>query len=255
MKERTQNSTRNIRRWLIAAVVIAVLGTLFWGIRWATFARPALPESVAALESDDLVTVTRDPWLTFSPEQNSSNTGFIFYPGGRIDPQGYAVLMHNIAAEGYLVVIPEMPINMAVFNPNIADEIMAYYPDIDHWAIGGHSIGGTMAAQYTDSHRESIAGLVIWASYPAGNSELADSNIPVVSIYGSLDPRVNDNSIADNKYLLPADTRYVRIEGGDHHQFGAYEIKPENDLATIPLADQQEQIIQATLAILQAISL
>ena len=33
--------------------------------------------------------------------------------------------------------------------------------------IGGHSVGGTMAAQYIKSHPDLIAGLVIWASYLA----------------------------------------------------------------------------------------
>ncbi len=70
--------------------------------------------------------------------------------------------MHSIAAEGYLVVIPEMPINMAAFKPNLADEIISAYPEIAHWVIGGHSVGGTMAAQYTKNHPGQIEGLIIW---------------------------------------------------------------------------------------------
>jgi len=53
------------------------------------------------------------------------NTGFIFHPGGRIDPRSYASLMQTIAAEGYLVVVPEMPLNTAAFHPNVADEVIA----------------------------------------------------------------------------------------------------------------------------------
>ena len=107
-----------------------------------------------------------------------------------------------------------------------------------------------MAAQYAYNHRDVIDGLVIWASYPANSSDLSGTGIPVVSIYGSQDPGVNDDSIAERKHLLPEDASYVRIEGGDHHQFGAYEIKPENDHASISRPSQHEQIIQATLAIL-----
>ena len=128
-----------IRKWSLLVFAVVIIGALIWGIQWATYARPPLPEAIAALESDDLVTVTQEPWLTFSPTQNMSNTGFIFYPGGRVDPRAYASLMNTIASEGYLVIVPEMPINMAVFNANIADEIIAYYPYIDHWVIGGHS--------------------------------------------------------------------------------------------------------------------
>jgi len=254
MKHSSQNPTNKIRRWLLAAIVVVFIGILFWGIRWATFARPPLPEAVEALGSDDLVHVIQDPWLTFIPRSDPLKTGFIFYPGGRIDPQAYASLMHEIASEGYLVVVPEMPVNMAVFNPNIADEITAYYPEIQNWVIGGHSVGGTMAAQYTGKHPEIIDGLVIWASYPADNTDISDLDIPVVSIYGSRELRVNDASVGERKHLLPEDTLYIRIEGGDHHQFGSYEINPKDHLATTSRASQHEQIIQATLEILRAIS-
>ncbi|MCP4422373.1 MAG: alpha/beta hydrolase [Chloroflexi bacterium] len=239
-------------RWLSIVMLVVIIGISLWGIKWATFARPPLPEAVAALESDNLVEVMQEPWLSFMPAQVEPMTGFIFYPGGRINPQGYALLMKTIATEGYLVVVPEMPINMAVFDPNVADEIIAHYPDIDRWVIGGHSIGGTMAAQYTNTHRESIDGLTIWASYPA--ADLSDFDRPVASIYGSNDPGVNDSSVAERQYLLPEDTRYIQIDGGDHHQFGSYEIKPEEHHATINQASQQEQIIEATLEILEAAS-
>jgi len=251
MKKQNQFSAKKIIKWLLAA---AIIGFLIWGVSWATYARPPLPDAVEALRSDGLVEVVEEPWLTFSPTQSTPKTGFIFYPGGRVDPKGYAPLLRPIAAEGYLVIVPEMPINMAVFKPNRADEIITHYPDITRWLIGGHSVGGTMAAQYTDQHLDVINGLVIWASYPAESANLSNYDGPVFSIYGSMDPGVNDESIAGRIHLLPEDTQYVRIEGGDHHQFGSYEIKPENDHAEISRGSQHEQIIQATLEILQAIS-
>lgn len=247
---KTQPKPEKKRRWLWVATAVILIGLLLVGINWATYARPPLPAAVAALESNVLVEVAQDPWLTFTPAQTVPTTGFIFYPGGRIDPQGYAPLMQAIAAEGYQIVVPEMPINMAVFQPNIADEIMAAYPEIDQWAIGGHSVGGTMAAQYTHEHPELIDGLVIWASYPADNADLSDFNLPVALIYGSLDPRVNADAVMARQHLLPPDTVYTQIEGGDHHQFGAYKIEPEEHFATIAADDQQQQIIQATLNLL-----
>ena len=254
MKQHSRYLTNKMRRWVVTALMVVIVGIVLWGLRWATYARPPLPKAVEALESDSLVDVTQESWLTFSPTQDAPTTGFIFYPGGRIDPQGYAILMHTIAADGYLVVVPEMPINMAVFNPNIADEIIAYYPGISQWVIGGHSIGGTMAAQYTDKHPEIIDGLAIWASYPTVSTDISDLDIPVVSIYGSRELRVNDTSVGERKHLLPEDTLYIRIEGGDHHQFGSYEINPEDYLATTSRASQHQQIIQATVAVLRVIS-
>ena len=70
------------------------------------------------------------------------------------------------------------------YNSNIADEIIAAHPEIAHWVIGGHSVGGTAAALYTAAHPERIAGLAIWSSYPADSSDLSNLNIPVVLMYG-----------------------------------------------------------------------
>ncbi|MBN1486616.1 MAG: alpha/beta hydrolase [Anaerolineae bacterium] len=249
----TYSKLNKKRVWLFSILlVMAVIS--FFGIRWATYTRPPLPDAVAALENDAQVAVTYQPWLTFTPLQNPPDTGFIFYPGGRIDPRGYASLMRVIANENYLVVVPKMPINMAAFNPNIAEEIMATYPDIEHWVISGHSVGGAMAAQYTYKHSEKIDGLAIWASYPPGYADLSGLELPVVLIYGSRETTVTDSSVAERQHLLPPDTVYVRIEGGDHHQFGSYLIQPEEDLATIERSSQHEQILEPTLKLLEAVA-
>jgi predicted esterase len=244
--------TRKQMGLLILLLLVAALG--FLGIQWLTAERRPQPEAVEALRSDGLVKVTQEPWLTFTPAEDIPNTGFIFYPGGRIDPRGYAPLLRAIASEGYLVIVPEMPLNIAAFHPHLADEIIAHYPDIVRWVIGGHSVGGTMAAQYTSTHRESIDGLVIWASYPADNADLSGFDLPVALIYGSRDPRVNDSSVMERQHLLPDDTVYIRIDGGDHHQFGTYEINPEDHHATISRDSQQQQIIQATSSLLVSVS-
>ena len=238
--------------WGFIGIILASI--CIWGVQWATYARPPLQEAIEALESHGLVTVTQEPWLTFTPADNKRKTGFIFYPGGRIDPRGYASLMHTIASEGYLVIVPKMPINMAVFDPNIANEIIDQHPEIKHWVIGGHSIGGVMAAQYTDKNPEMIEGLAFWASYPANSTDISDLNIPVVSVYGSREVTVTVASVGERAHLLPEDTVYIRIEGGDHHQFGSYEINPKDHLATTSRVSQHQQIIEVTLAMLSEVS-
>ncbi len=231
---------------------IALIGFLAWGMQWATYARPPLPEAVAATRSDGLVTVTDTPWLTFTPVQ-AADTGFIFYPGGRIDPRGYSNLMRAIAEKGYLVVVPTMPVNMAIFNSNIADEIIGAHPGIAHWVIGGHSVGGTAAALYTSTHPTQIAGLAIWSSYPADNSDLSSLNIPVILMYGGNEIGVTDESVGTRKQLLPPNTKYIKIDGGDHHQFGSYLLTTEENLATVSRVEQHAQILSAMLALLQSV--
>lgn len=242
------------KKILWGIITLAAVMLFIWGFQWATFARPPLPEAVQALTGNEFVQVTREPWLTMEPVQSDPTTGFIFYPGGRIDPRGYAPLLQSIAAEGYLVVVPEMPLNMAPFDMNVADDIRAHFPDISNWVIGGHSVGGTMAAQYADGHREAIAGLIIWASYPSDSADLSDTELPTTLIFGELDPRVNNLSVSERKHLLPERTEYVQIERGGHHQFGSYEVEPEEQQAAIPRSVQQTQIVRATLDLLDAVS-
>ena len=240
----------DLKKWGKLGLALVILGAASWGYQWAAYARPPLPQAIEALQSDSLVTVSEDPWLSFFPTHAAPETGFIFYPGGRVDPRGYAPLMRALAAEGYLVIIPEMPLNMAPFDANAADEIRAYYPEIKRWVMGGHSVGGTMAAQYTFNHPGKISGLVFWASYPADSADLSGRQLPVSVIYGSLDPSVNADILAERIPLFPPQTIYVQIEGGDHHQFGAYEINPDEHFAAIGLTGQHQQIIEATLALL-----
>jgi predicted esterase len=239
--------------WLLILLLLLAAVTVV-GIQLLTREREPLPEAIEALASDEQVQVEHEPWLTFAPTEDTRETGFIFYPGGRIDPKGYAPLMKAIASQSYLVVVPEMPLNIAAFRPSIADEIVAAHPEIDRWVISGHSVGGAMAAQYTHTHGENIAGLVIWASYPPDKADLSGLEIPVMLIYGSRETRVTDNSVAERQHLLPAATVFVRIEGGDHHQFGSYEIDPKDRLATISRDSQQQQILQATLTLLESVS-
>ena len=242
-------SAKMILKLVLLGIVLVVVG---FGVNYLSYERQPLPEAVAALESDDMVTVTRKPWLTFSPNDSVPTTGFIFYPGGRISYLGYSDMMRTIAENGYLVVVPKMPLNIAFTAPNVADEIIATHPAITHWMIAGHSVGGTFAVQYTFKHPENIDGVAIWSSYPADSNDISNLNIPVVLMYGSNEEGVTDESVGGRKHLLPSDTSYVVIEGGDHHQFGTYALTTEEDLAIISRTAQHEQIIAAMLKLLMA---
>jgi len=243
----------NLKRWILIALTVILAGLLLWGISWATYARPPLAEALEALESDDLVEISQDPWLTFSPT-GEIHAGLIYYPGGRIDPRGYSNMMRSIAEEGYLVVVPSMPINMAIFNTNAADKIIAHFSEVKNWAIAGHSVGGTSAAIYTAKNPDKIDGLAIWASYPANSADLSELDLPVYMIYGELDEGVDRPVVKEKKVLLPPDTVYLEIPGGDHHQFGTYLVDPGMDHSTTPRGVQQDLIIQGTLDLLSIIA-
>ena len=75
----------------------------------------------------------------------------------------------------------------------------------------------------------------------------------MLSMYGTLD-MAGMAKFADKKSLLPADTHYVVIQGGNHAQFGDYGAQPGDNAATISRADQQTQIIKATVEFLRTCS-
>jgi len=240
------------KRWWVVVLGIlltAVIGFIAWGL---IIPKP-MPEALAAMQTDYQVTVTTDPWLVFQPTDQIPTTGLIIYPGGRVDPRAYAPIAHAIAAQGYLVAIVPMPLNLAVFGSDRAASVIQAYPDIQQWVIGGHSLGGSMAALYADKHRDQIDGLVLSASYPASSNNLADSNIKVASIYGTQDGLATKDKIDASRELLPADTTWVPIEGGNHAQFGWYGDQSGDNPATISRQDQQAQLIQATLDLLQSV--
>ncbi len=230
-------------------VVVTAAGFVLWGSN----PLPAMPEAKSALISDAEVTVAVDRWLVFSPAAAQPVTGLIIYPGGHVDGRAYASIAHQIAARGYLVVIVPMPLSLAVLDAGASADVIAAYPQIQHWGVGGHSLGGAMAANFAKKHPDVVDGLVLWASYPASSDDLSTSTLRVVSISASLDGLATREKIDASRALLPADTTWVVIQGGDHAQFGWYGDQPGDNIAAISRQDQQAQIVQATVALLEAI--
>jgi pimeloyl-ACP methyl ester carboxylesterase len=131
---------------------------------------------------------------------------------------------------------------------------MAANPEIQHWVIGGHSLGGSMAANFVHKNPGLAEGLVLWASYPASADNLSGTDTPVVSISGTQDGLSTPAKIEASRLLLPASTRWVPIQGGDHGQFGWYGNQSGDNPASISRADQQSQTVAATLELLKQIS-
>jgi dienelactone hydrolase len=221
---------------------------------WALVIPAPMPEALAALVSDDAVAVTTEPWLAFEPVGMEPTTGLILYPGGRVDPRAYAPAARALAEEGYLVVIVPMPLNLAVFGPSLAVEVMAAYPEIEQWAIGGHSLGGAMAARFAYENPGALQGLILWAAYPAPGDDLSEFDLEVASIYGTRDGLATPEKIDASHPLLPESTTWVPIEGGNHAQFGWYGPQGGDNVASIGREQQQAQIVEATLAALEQLS-
>jgi hypothetical protein len=208
-----------------------------------------MQQAYDAIQSDPNVTVSKGQWLVFEPTANYT-TGFIYYPGGRVNPVSYAPYAHQIATQGYLVVIVPMPLNLAVFGVNEANNVIAAYPNVTHWAIGGHSLGGTMAAQYIHDNPGKVQGLALYTSYPPSGVDLSQSNISVVTVHGSNDGLVSNQQITDSLKQLPPDTVRLEIYGGNHAQFGWYGPQSGDNDASISREQQQNITVNATIQML-----
>jgi ABC-type transport system substrate-binding protein len=243
------------RAWRrIALVILVVLGVaLAAGLVWLNDLADPSAEATAAMASDESVTVSANGAITFEPA-TPATTGFIFYPGGRVAAEAYAPQMRAIAEAGYLAAITPMPFGLAVLSPDAADGVIAAHPEIEHWIIGGHSLGGAMAAQHADGHDDVIDGLVLWAAYPAGGTDLSDADLVVTSISASEDGLASREEIAASAAQLPPDTTFVEIEGGNHAGFGSYGAQAGDGEATIAPQEQQAQTVAATLALVEAAS-
>lgn len=234
---------------VLGLVALAVVG-------FAIYARPQplLPEASAALQSTpDVEGSTVGSDLVFRPTGRAPTVGLILYPGGKVPPPAYAPAARAIAARtGALVEIVDVPFNFAVFAIDAPDRVIEREPGIRQWAVGGHSLGGAMAAQYVATHPGRVEGLLLWASYSA--TDLSTSGVQVASIFGALDPGAPRFSGPAARANLPAGTVFTAIEGGNHEQMGWYTGQPDDARPTIDRATQGERVVAASVTFLQGLA-
>lgn len=241
----------NWKRILLPIMVILALAVSGFVV-WANNPLAPMPEAMTALESDTSVQVsTENGWYVFRPVEGQPTTGFIFYPGGRVDARAYAPQVRAIAEQGYLAVITPMPLNLAIFGLNQATDVVKAFPDIQHWAVGGHSLGGAMAARFVQSNPTAVQGLVFWASYP--DIDLSTFSLKAVSIYGTNDAVAQGAGIQNSDVFLPAGTPFIAIQGGNHSGFGWYGLQPGDNEAAVSRADQMAQAVTATTDLLASL--
>ena len=205
-------------------------------------------ETVVFIPSDDAAARLEEP------------AGLVFYPGGKVEYTAYAPLMEQLAERGVLCVLVKMPANLAVLDMSAAEIHLDEFPDIERWYIGGHSLGGSMAASYAAEHAEDFEGLLLLASY--STADLTESGLDVLSIYGSEDGVLNLSKYDEYCRNLPigkpgdADgtaggTTEIIIEGGNHAGFGDYGPQEGDGEAALSGEEQQKMTVEAVMEILQ----
>ena len=108
-----------------------------------------------------------------------------------------------------------------------------------------------MAAEYAKNNADSLDGLIMFASYPANYTDFVDFPIPILTIIASRDPGAPQQEAFYE--AIAESARRVVIEGGNHRQYADYSFQNGDGIATISAAEQQDQIIAATVQFLDTL--
>ena len=245
------NKKRSIKKTISIIIGLLILVVIIGAIYFLNSGYEPMEESLEALESSETVTVMEGEYgYEFIP-LGGAEKALIYYPGGLVDHRAYAPFMHQLAEEGIAGFLVRMPFDLAVFGSSRAGGVMEKYEaEIDHWVIGGHSLGGAMAARFVDRNPDAgVEGLILFASYPGGGNDLSErDDLSVLSIYGTRDGLVSEENFADSPNLLPSDTRWLEIEGGNHSQFGYYGFQDGDREAEITREEQHQLMIEGVKA-------
>lgn len=201
-------------------------------------------------ESPTIYVAEDDQAIDVMPIDKSEAVGLIFYPGGMVEPRAYLPMAHALAERGYPVIIVKLPYRSAPLAEQEA-AVHAYVRTriqesiIQQWAIGGHSRGGAMAARFAHQYPTVADVLILVGTTHPKEAEwsLAKLTIPVVKIYGTNDGVADPESTLANRHLLPPQSQFLPIEGGNHSQFGYYGSQLGDGQATISREAQQAQLV------------
>ncbi|MBC3764794.1 alpha/beta hydrolase [Neptunicella marina] len=228
-------------------------------ILWAVVSVTYLANSVRTqgvsdtlLASTDRVDVINtNNQLFFMPGQTQSSA-LIFICGSGITPEAYAPLLHPVAELGYPVFIVGLPWRFAPLDSHkqqalkYLDTILKHHTDISRWVIAGHSLGGALTAQFAAKpHSENLSYVLIGTTHPK-QQDLSHLQAEVSKVFATQDGIAPADKILLNRKLLPASTHWIRIDGGNHSQFGHYGHQLFDGHATIS-REQQQQMTRDTL--------
>lgn len=174
----------------------------------------------------------RDDMIILRPE-TASGSALIFYPGAKVEYTAYLPILEKLRQNGIASVLMKMPFNMAIFSVNAADKAFDKLSGVDHWFIGGHSMGGAMASSYAAGHQEKVKGLVLLGAYIYGDVPPQNA----LTVYGTLN--------ADLEKHIDYTDNVVIIQGGNHAQFGDYGEQKGDPKALISREEQQDITVQA----------
>ena len=223
--------------WIVPIIILLVVLIAFGVYVSDYYHADALAKT--ALHSDTTVAVTRTDygWLFDGPSEDQA---LIFYPGAKVETSAYAPMLHALASKGIDVCLLDMPFHLAFFGIGKADTVIGEDTE-RNWYVGGHSLGGAMAASWAAEHGDRIEGVVLLAAYP---TKQLDADLTELLIYGSEDHVLNLKKVRDGEQYAPEEYHTYIISGGNHAQFGNYGVQSGDGTALITPEEQQDETVR-----------
>ncbi len=230
------------RIWFIIAISFTI---------WLVYSYQAKGVSDSLFKSDSKISVKdNDEFFLFEPKQKFDKV-FIFFPGAIVDPKAYVPLCRKISENGIKVYLIKMPWRLASQGYEIPKELHLFADKSKTYILAGHSQGGKMAAQFVKENPTLVDKLILIGTTHPRDISLADSTIPILKIYGSDDGVADEKTIFQNKSKLPVTTKFVKIEGANHAQFGYYGFQFGDNSARISRKKQQTETLNVIIAFLK----
>ena len=222
--------TQKKRNWIPILITGLVIAIIFSGcaIYLNTYSH-ADTDAIAKFQVEGVSEkVLEKDVIAYVPE-GEIKAGFVFYPGAKVEYTAYAPLLKACAEKGIACILVKMPYNLAILGINKGVALTEYFPDIKDWYIGGHSLGGNIAANCAANHKDIFKGVILLGSY----STTDISSLRVLSVLASNDKIINTKNYDKYMDCLPQVFTERTIIGGNHSNFGMYDLQKGDGEATI----------------------
>ncbi|HDR7624261.1 TPA: alpha/beta hydrolase [Bacillus mycoides] len=227
-----------MKKWM-KIVLYSLLGILLMGsitfFVWSQFTYKPTKEALSLVDDKK-----EEDNIVFG--QKESKIGIIFYQGAKVEAEAYSYLGEALAKDGHVVVMPKLPLNLAILGINVVDSVIEKYPEVQKWYVAGHSMGGAMISKYAFQHEDKVDGIIFLGSYPA--EDFSTKSLPMLSIYGEVDALATVEKIENNKKLMSKNATMHMIKGGNHAHFGMYGEQKGDNASLITSKAQQDETVK-----------
>jgi len=188
------------------------------------------------------VKISHEGDITKLSNNAANDKAIIFYPGGKVEAIAYLPFLETIALEGYDCYLIKMPLNLAVFDIDAADQIIEN-TDYNAYYLAGHSLGGAMASEYAYENQDKLAGLFLMGAYVT--QDFSDTNFLIREFIGDNDLIINSSDVDNANKYFSSNSALITIVGGNHSNFGDYGLQANDGEALISASKQAQEVATA----------